>query len=108
NEWRQVLHAQSDGQETYLLVPGSSGRGSDQQDLQERGHRPADVEGARTGAERALISKCRAVRGKIKNQVVGSSVAGKVFPPVVDDVVGAERAHELQLLRVIHPSDLGP
>src|SRR4029450_2895842 len=52
NEWRQVLHAQSDGQETYLLVPGPSGHGSDQQDLQERGQRTAGAEGVSAPASR--------------------------------------------------------
>ena len=34
--------------------------------------------------------------------------AGEVFARVVQDVVSADRAHEVQLLRVVHAGDLGP
>jgi hypothetical protein len=87
NDGRQALRTLPDGQEPYLFALGPSDHRPDQQDLQERSHRPADIQIASPGHERALIGKCRTVCGHIKDQVVGAPISGEVVPRVVDDVI---------------------
>src|SRR5215210_7060236 len=48
------------------------------------------------------------MRNNIKNQIVLFSISGEVFSGVIDYMVRAKRAHEVQLAGVIHPSHLSP
>ena len=104
----RCLDTEPDSQHSYLLAPGSSDQRPDQQDLQARGHRPANTQVTSSGHQRAPVSECRPVGGQVEDQVVAASGPGEVLPRVVDDAAGAERAHELQLLCVVNPGDLGP
>jgi len=45
---------------------------------------------------------------KVKDQIILFPAFGEVFPGVIYDVVCAQRAHEVQLARVIHPSHFSP
>jgi hypothetical protein len=44
--------------------------------------------------------------GRRANHVVARAPVGEVFPRVVDDVRGADRAHQLDVSGAAHPGDL--
>src|SRR5215212_1831074 len=48
------------------------------------------------------------MRDDIKYQIILFPILGEVFLGVINDMVCAKRAHEVQLAGVIHPSHLGP
>jgi len=63
NDRRQVLNTQSHDQEPQLLALGSSDQRPDQQNLQERGHRSADIQVPPAGRQRAPVGEHRTMRG---------------------------------------------
>jgi hypothetical protein len=50
----QVLRTLPKGQQAYLLAPGCPDQRPDQHDLQERGHRPANIQVAPPGFSEPL------------------------------------------------------
>src|SRR5205823_14626643 len=56
--------------------------------------------------ERASAAPKRVLADRVEDEVVRLAVLREVLPQVVDDLVRAERAHELDVLRVAHGGDV--
>ena len=81
--------------------------GSGDQHAEHGARRPPDAQVAPSGHERAPVVRHRAARDEVEHEVVGL-LAGEVVDAVVEHLVGAEGAHEVELARVVHPRHVRP
>src|SRR2546428_8335015 len=83
------------GQQSRLGDP------ADGPDQATRGVTTAENEPA-LGGEDAPQGRRGGRTGELEDQVVPLAAAGEVLPSVVEDAVGADRAHQLQVPRAAH------
>ena len=69
-------------------------------------HLPSDEDDGRVRREHALALRPRPAPRVVEHQVVALVAPGEVLPGVVDDVIGAERSHEVDVPRAAHRGHL--
>src|SRR5215471_1527933 len=88
--------------EDHFLV--SDPRGPQRQDEIPQ---PVGRQIAAAGLQRAPASPERVLADRVEDDVIRLAVLGEVFPGVIDDSVGSERSHELEVLRIADRCDVG-
>jgi hypothetical protein len=98
--WSEV-----DDQDPQSPAGEPSGDGADREHAQQRADGTSDTAVAAARRERPPVGEHRPPDDQIEDQVVGLPPR-EVLAAVVDDVVGAERAHELELAGVVDTRDM--
>ena len=100
-----MLRPRLHGEHPDPAAAGQAHHRAGREDAQQGGHRAADAAVAAARGEGAPVGEHRAVRDEVEDEVV-RPVPGEVVAAVVDDLVGAERAHEVELAGVVDPRDV--
>src|SRR5229473_4876810 len=91
--------------ERHLLVSDPAGQQGEYRNVPHEPGVGVDVDPARP--HRASAAPERVLADCVEDDVVRLAVLGEVFLRVVDDLVGSERGHELEVLGVAHRRDVG-
>ena len=100
---RSLLHREH--AETAAGQP--TGDPADRLDAQQRRDRSTDAAVPAAGSERPPVGERGAVGDEVEDEVVGLVGPGEVLLVVVDDLVGTDVSHELELGRVVDGGDVG-
>ena len=99
-QWRELGRPLSHGQDAQPTTREPASKRADRQHAQQRRHGSADAAVSAATDQRPPVGEHRPLGHQVQNEVVRLPV-GEVLAVVVDDLVGTERAHEVELAGVV-------